>query len=291
MNLSNEELRGALDIAGPPNRKYPASRGTHRLCRYRLQTLDANMAAYEDLTKRFDRQQLELKSAHLRNQTLLQEMASLQTTNYDLSDRLTEKDRTEANLAATLDNTRDLLNQHKANVDRLKGQVADFKSKEQELRTALQDARDREENLNLRITQLIASEQQFDATIQQQVASINKINAKREKYQQLVHRYWTDLASTRWALEAAKTDFRIESYNTLVLGNCKQRASEKLIETHMEDKLRSGKDIRSLFTEIEAIIAHYCRFLPPARGRTPNPGGRVSRGRYSDRTSRSTPQP
>ena len=55
-------------------------------------------------------------------------MAILQTTNRDLTQCLTEKDRTEANLTATLDNTRDLLNQHKANVDRLEGQVADFTS-------------------------------------------------------------------------------------------------------------------------------------------------------------------
>ena len=96
--------------------------------------------------------------------------------------------------------------------------------------------------------------------IQQQAASINKINAKREIHQELVHWYRTDLASTRRELQAAKTDFRIESYNTLVLRNCKQRAVEKIIETHMEDRLHSGKDIRSLFTEIEGIIAHQCRF-------------------------------
>ena len=165
MNLSNEELRGALDIAAHQIISTQRVVGLIDYARYRLQTLDANMAVYEDLTKRFDRQQLELESAHLRNQTLTQEMAILQTTNRDLTHCLTEKDRTEANLTATLDNTRDLLSQHKANVDRLEGQVANFKSEKQELRTALQDARDREENLNLCITQLLASEQQTDIII------------------------------------------------------------------------------------------------------------------------------
>ena len=81
MNLSNEELRGALDIAAHQIVSTQRVVGLIDYARYRLQTLDANMAAYEELTKRFDRQQLELESAHLRNQTLTQEMAILQTTN------------------------------------------------------------------------------------------------------------------------------------------------------------------------------------------------------------------
>ena len=70
MNLSNEELRGALDIAAHQIVSTQRVVGLINYARYRLQTLDANMAVYEDLTKRFDKQQVELESAHLRNQLL-----------------------------------------------------------------------------------------------------------------------------------------------------------------------------------------------------------------------------